>query len=56
VLIVLGTMWYAGVFEPEKAKPQAAVDCAWNPASGDKAKDVGRPPTNGPCRRPASRR
>ena len=47
VLIVLGVMWYTGVFEPDKAKPQAAVDCAWNPASGDKAKDVGRPPTNG---------
>ena len=45
VLIVLGTLWYAGVFEPDKAKPQAAADCAWNPATGEKAKDVGRPPT-----------
>jgi peptidyl-prolyl cis-trans isomerase B (cyclophilin B) len=45
VLIVLGTLWYAGVFEPDKAKPQAAADCAWNPESSESAKDVGRPPT-----------
>ena len=45
VLIVLGTMWYAGAFEPDKAKPQAAADCAWNTESGENAKDVGRPPT-----------
>jgi peptidyl-prolyl cis-trans isomerase B (cyclophilin B) len=45
VLIVLGTLWYAGVFEPDKAKPPAAADCAWNPETGENAKDVGRPPT-----------
>jgi peptidyl-prolyl cis-trans isomerase B (cyclophilin B) len=47
VLIVLGTLWYAGVFEPDKAKPTANADCAWNPAEGTNAKDVGRPPTSG---------
>jgi peptidyl-prolyl cis-trans isomerase B (cyclophilin B) len=46
VLIVLGTLWYAGVFEPDKSEPAAAADCAWNPEDGGNAKDVGRPPTN----------
>jgi peptidyl-prolyl cis-trans isomerase B (cyclophilin B) len=46
VLIVLGTLWYAGAFEPDKAKPQAAADCAWNAETGENAKDVGRPPTS----------
>jgi peptidyl-prolyl cis-trans isomerase B (cyclophilin B) len=46
VLIVLGALWYAGVFEPDKSTPTAAADCAWNTESGANAKDVGRPPTS----------
>jgi peptidyl-prolyl cis-trans isomerase B (cyclophilin B) len=34
------------VFEPDKAKPTANADCAWNSTEGQ-SKDVGRPPTSG---------
>jgi peptidyl-prolyl cis-trans isomerase B (cyclophilin B) len=44
VVLVLGALWFAGVFEPDKAK-NAAKDCSWTAAPGGDAKDVGRPPT-----------
>jgi peptidyl-prolyl cis-trans isomerase B (cyclophilin B) len=47
VLIVLGTLWYTGAFEPDKKKPSVAADCAWNADTGENAHDVGRPPTTG---------
>jgi peptidyl-prolyl cis-trans isomerase B (cyclophilin B) len=46
VLVVLGALWFSGVFEPDPQKPTSAADCAWNTESGANAKDVGRPPTS----------
>lgn len=48
VLIVLGALWFSGVFEPDKDKnpPQGSGKCAWNSTEGSQnVKDVGRPPT-----------
>jgi peptidyl-prolyl cis-trans isomerase B (cyclophilin B) len=47
VVVVLGVLWVAGVFEPDKDKPVAAGDCAWTPQTGGEAKDAGTPPTTG---------
>jgi peptidyl-prolyl cis-trans isomerase B (cyclophilin B) len=48
VLIVLGALWFSGVFDPDKEKnpPQGSGKCAWNSVQGgENVKDVGRPPT-----------
>ncbi len=49
VLIVLGGLWFGGVFDGKKdPTPQGSGPCAWNDASGgENVKDVGRPPTDG---------
>jgi peptidyl-prolyl cis-trans isomerase B (cyclophilin B) len=48
VLIVLGALWFSGVFEPDKEKPVGSGQCAWNSTEGgESTKDVGRPPTKG---------
>ncbi len=51
VLVVLGGLWYAGVFEPDSdpKKPSTASGdgCTWNAQSGGEVKDVGLPPTSG---------
>jgi peptidyl-prolyl cis-trans isomerase B (cyclophilin B) len=48
VLIVLGALWFSGVFEPDKEKPVGSGECAWNSTEGgENIKDVGRPPTKG---------
>jgi peptidyl-prolyl cis-trans isomerase B (cyclophilin B) len=49
VLVVLGVLWFSGVFKRDKAgnTPSTAQDCTWTPESGSNAKDVGFPPTTG---------
>jgi peptidyl-prolyl cis-trans isomerase B (cyclophilin B) len=48
VLIVLGGLWFSGVFDGDKKpSPQGSGQCAWNSTEGgDNVKDVGRPPTD----------
>lgn len=47
VLVVLGVLWFSGVFESEPESPTVAGDCTWSPQSVGEAKDVGTPPTTG---------
>ncbi len=44
VLVVLGGLWLAGVFDPDE-KPSVAADCTWTAQTGGDTKDVGLPPT-----------
>ncbi|GIJ74236.1 peptidylprolyl isomerase [Virgisporangium ochraceum] len=48
VLIVLGALWFGGVFEGDKdPAPQGSGQCAWNEnTGGQNVKDVGRPPND----------